>query len=227
MKHLTVAIDGPASSGKSTIAKLVANQRGITYIDTGAMYRAVTLAVLEQQVDLHKEADVKALLQSLTIEFKWVEEIQRIWLNGRDVSELVRTVEVTQQVSEVSANPIVRQELVALQQQMATKESVIMDGRDIGTVVLPNATIKFFFIADVAVRAERRYKENMARGLTTQTLEEIQADIQARDLYDSTREHSPLKQAEDAILIDTSAMTMQEVVETLNQLIEKQISDEK
>lgn len=227
MTHITIAIDGPASSGKSTIAKLLANQKGFTYIDTGAMYRAVTLAVLTQQIDLHDESSLQQLLRTTKIEFKRIDGTQTVWLNDQDVSEKIRTVEVTQHVSEVAAEPLVRERLVAMQQQMATKESVVMDGRDIGTVVLPNATIKFFFVADVAVRAERRYKENMARGLTTQTLEEIQADIQARDLYDSTRKHSPLKQAEDALLVDTSQMTMDEVLATLNQVIEKHILHEK
>ena len=227
MTHITIAIDGPASSGKSTIAKLLANQKGFTYIDTGAMYRAVTLAVLEQQIDLQDESSLKQLLSTTQIEFKRIDGTQTVWLNAQDVSEKIRTVEVTQRVSEVAAEPLVRERLVAMQQQMAMKESVVMDGRDIGTVVLPNATIKFFFVADVAVRAERRYKENMARGLTTQTLEEIKADIQARDLYDSTRKHSPLKQAEDAILVDTSQMTMDEVLVRLNQVIEKHILHEK
>ena len=227
MTHITIAIDGPASSGKSTIAKLLANQKGFTYIDTGAMYRAVTLAVLTQQIDLHDESSLQQLLRTTKIEFKRIDGTQTVWLNDQDVSEKIRTVEVTQHVSEVAAEPLVRERLVAMQQQMATKESVVMDGRDIGTVVLPNATIKFFFVADVAVRAERRYKENMARGLTAQTLEEIQADIQARDLYDSTRKHSPLKQAEDALLVDTSQMTMDEVLATLNQVIEKHILHEK
>ena len=208
MTHLTIAIDGPASSGKSTVAKLLAGQLGITYIDTGAMYRAVTLENLLAQLDLS---------------FRRQDGVQHVYLGEEDVSSAIRSVAVTQAVSEVSAQPQVREALVAMQQAMAAKESVVMDGRDIGTVVLPNASIKFFFVADVAVRAARRYKENLERGMTDQTLAEIEADIEARDLYDSTREHSPLKQAEDAILVDTSHETLDSLLTKLTEMIQKRM----
>lgn len=211
MTNLTIAIDGPASSGKSTIAKEIARQLGITYIDTGAMYRAITLGLLQNNVDFKNHEAVQAQLQQLHLAFKQVANQQHIFLNGADVSEEIRSVIVTENVSAVSAIAIVRAKLVEMQQKMAQQTSVVMDGRDIGTVVLPDAPYKFFFTASAKVRAKRRYQENMAKGLTTQSLEEIEAAIIARDHYDSTREHSPLKQAADAQLIDTSALTIAEV----------------
>lgn len=215
MKHLTIAIDGPASSGKSTIAKQLAERLNITYIDTGAMYRAVTLAVLQSKIAIKDIDGIHALIPTLEIGFKRIDGLQHTFLNGQDVSEMIRSVTVTQAVSEISAMPFVREQLVAQQQAMAQQESVVMDGRDIGTVVLPKADYKFYFIADVAVRAQRRYQENIAKGLTTQTLEELKADIEARDLYDSTREVSPLRPAEDAIHINTSHDTIEQVTQKL------------
>lgn len=169
MTHLTIAIDGPASSGKSTVAKLLAGQLGITYIDTGAMYRAVTLAAQRQGVSVEDQLALENLLAQLDLSFRRQDGVQHVYLGEEDVSSAIRSVAVTQAVSEVSAQPLVREALVAMQQAMAAKESVVMDGRDIGTVVLPNASIKFFFVADVAVRAARRYKENIERGMTDQS----------------------------------------------------------
>ena len=220
MTHLTIAIDGPASSGKSTVAKLLAGKLGITYIDTGAMYRAVTLAAQRQGVSVEDQAALENLLAQLDLSFRRQEGVQHVYLGEEDVSSAIRSVAVTQAVSEVSAQPQVREALVAMQQAMAAKESVVMD---IGTVVLPNASIKFFFVADVAVRAARRYKENLERGMTDQTLAEIEADIEARDLYDSTRKHSPLKQAEDAILVDTSHETLDSLLTKLTEMIKKRM----
>ncbi len=208
MTHLTIAIDGPASSGKSTVAKLLAGQLGITYIDTGAMYRAVTLAAQRQGVSVDDQAALENLLAQLDLSFRRQDGVQHVYLGEEDVSSAIRSVAVTQAVSEVSAQPQVREALVAMQQAMAAKESVVMDGRDIGTVVLPNASIKFFFVE---------------RGMTDQTLAEIEADIEARDLYDSTREHSPLKQAEDAILVDTSHETLDSLLAKLTEMIQKRM----
>lgn len=221
MEHLTIAIDGPASSGKSTIAKQLAERLEITYIDTGAMYRAVTLAVLKKQLKFIDITQIKELLTTLEIVFKRVNGVQHTFLNGQDVSEEIRSVEVTQSVSEISAMAFVREQLVAQQQAMAKHESVVMDGRDIGTVVLPQAHYKFYFIADVEVRAQRRYQENIAKGITTQTLEQLKADIEARDLYDSTREVSPLRPADDAIHINTSNDTIEQVTQKLLTYIQK------
>lgn len=220
MTKLTIAIDGPASSGKSTIAKEVAHQLGITYIDTGAMYRGITLALIERNIPFNDVEKIVDLMNQTKMEFKIIEGSQHLFLEGVDVSEAIRSVDVTQNVSEVSAIPEVRTHLVTLQQKMAEATSVVMDGRDIGTVVLPNAPHKFFFTASPQVRALRRYKENMAKGLTSQTLEEIEAAIIERDRYDSTREHSPLKQADDAILIDTGDLTIDETVTQIIQKIE-------
>ena len=187
------------------------------------MYRAVTLAAQHQGVSVDDQAALENLLAQLDLSFRRQDGVQHVYLGEEDVSSAIRSVAVTQAVSEVSAQPQVREALVAMQQAMAAKESVVMDGRDIGTVVLPNASIKFFFVADVAVRAARRYKENLERGMTDQTLAEIEADIEARDLYDSTREHSPLKQAEDAILVDTSHETLDSLLTKLTEMIQKRM----
>lgn len=221
MKKITIAIDGPASSGKSTIAKEVAQRLGIAYVDTGAMYRGITLALIEQKISFDDVDKIVALMKQIKMEFKIIEESQHLFIEGEDVSEKIRSVEVTENVSEVAAIPEVRQHLVSLQQRMAEASSVVMDGRDIGTVVLPNAPYKFFFTASPHVRALRRYKENMAKGLTSQSLTEIEAAIIERDRYDSTREHSPLRKADDAILVDTSDLTIDETVEKIIQNVEK------
>lgn len=221
MKKITIAIDGPASSGKSTIAKEVAQRLGIAYIDTGAMYRGITLALIEQNIPFADVDQIVALMNQIKMEFKIIEGSQHLFIEGEDVSEKIRSVEVTENVSEVAAIPEVRQHLVSLQQRMAEVSSVVMDGRDIGTVVLPNAPYKFFFTASPQVRALRRYKENMAKGLTSQSLDEIEAAIIERDRYDSTREHSPLRKADDAILVDTSDLTIDEIVINIIQYVEK------
>ena len=221
MKKLTIAIDGPASSGKSTIAKEVAQRLGIAYVDTGAMYRGITLALIEQKISFDDVDKIVELMKQIKMEFKIIEESQHLFIEGEDVSEKIRSVEVTENVSEVAAIPEVRKHLVSLQQRMAEASSVVMDGRDIGTVVLPNAPYKFFFTASPHVRALRRYKENMSKGLTSQSLTEIEAAIIERDRYDSTREHSPLRKADDAILVDTSDLTIDETVEKIIQNVEK------
>lgn len=215
MKNIQVAIDGPASSGKSTVAKLIAQSKGYTYIDTGAMYRAVTLAVIRHQVDLDDMRTLSNLLNQLDIKFKWENGQQETYLNGENVTLEIRSAQVTSQVSAVSALSQVRDHLVAQQQAMAIRESVIMDGRDIGTVVLPDADFKFFLVASPRVRAERRFLEDQKRGILNQTLEELEEAIIQRDHLDSTRKVSPLVQASDAILIDTSNLSIEEVVKTI------------
>ncbi|MBF6626476.1 (d)CMP kinase [Tuanshanicoccus lijuaniae] len=212
MNTFTIAIDGPASSGKSTIAKLVAQTLNITYIDTGAMYRGVTLAVLRAGIDVTDEEKILALLPALRLNFRLIEGVQYLYLDDEDISESIRSVEVTENVSAVSAIEGVRQHLVTMQQAIAAEQPVVMDGRDIGTVVLKDSPYKFFFVASPKVRAQRRYKENMAKGLTSQTLAEIEQAIIERDRLDSTRIHSPLKKADDAIELDTGEMTIDEVV---------------
>lgn len=213
MKNNNIAIDGPASSGKSSVAKLVAERLGYTYIDTGAMYRGVTLAVLDQKIDINDSMAVQDLLKTIEIHFQRTQDGQDLYVNGKNVSRDIRSQEVTDFVSEVSAIEAVRHHLVQMQQAMAKDTDVVMDGRDIGTVVLPDANYKFFFTASPEVRAQRRYEENMAKGISSQSLEEIKQAIIARDHYDSNREISPLKQAEDAIAVDTSHMSLNQVVD--------------
>lgn len=214
-----IAIDGPSSSGKSTVAQIIAKRLGITYIDTGAMYRAVTVAVLEKNVDINNDEEIENLLKDIEIQFKWVDNQQHIYLGDKDVTEEIRSTEVTSNVSAVSAIKAVRELLVDLQREIASNNSVAMDGRDIGTVVLPSADYKFFFTADARVRAKRRYEENKALGRLDQTLEELTELIIKRDEYDSNREISPLKKAEDATVIDSTHMTIDEMVESVLSLI--------
>lgn len=222
---ITIAIDGPAASGKSTIAKQIAKRLNITYIDTGAMYRGVTLAVLRQNIAVDDVKQIRTILRDIQLSFKFVNGVQHLFLNKEDVEEAIRSVEVSQNVSAVSALDFVREDLVERQRIMAEEHSVIMDGRDIGTVVLPDADFKFFFIASPEIRAQRRYEENIARGITSQSFEELKADIIRRDEYDSTREHSPLKQADDAIAVDTGQGSIEENIETvLNYLKEAEQS---
>lgn len=212
-----VAIDGPASSGKSTIAKKIAKRLNYVYIDTGAMYRAVTYLLLKEGVPTFDIERITEIIEQTDFAFRKVGDEQILLLNGMDVGDLLRSEEVTAKVSEVSAIEEVRKLLVDIQRRMAEAENVVMDGRDIGTVVLPNAQYKFYFVADPMIRAERRYKENMERGLSEQSLEEIHEAIVARDHYDSNRAISPLRQAEDAVVIDSSHLTIEEVTaEVLN-----------
>lgn len=218
---ITIAIDGPAASGKSTIAKQIAKKLNITYIDTGAMYRGVTLAILKRGIEVENVQEIRNILNNIELDFNFVNGVQHLFLDGQDAEEEIRSIEVSQNVSAVSALDFVREKLVELQRKMAEKQSVVMDGRDIGTVVLPKADFKFFFIASPEIRAQRRYDENIARGINTQTFEELKQDIIRRDEYDSTREHSPLKQADDAIAVDTGLLSIEENVEHVLSLIQK------
>ena len=218
---ITIAIDGPAASGKSTIAKQIAKKLNITYIDTGAMYRGVTLAILKRGIEVENVQEIRNILNNIELDFNFVNGVQHLFLDGQDVEEEIRSIEVSRNVSAVSALDFVREKLVDLQRKMAEKQSVVMDGRDIGTVVLPKADFKFFFIASPEIRAQRRYDENIARGINTQTFEELKQDIIRRDEYDSTREHSPLKQADDAIAVDTGLLSIEENVEYVLSLIQK------
>lgn len=218
--NYAIAIDGPAASGKSTVAKQIAERLNITYIDTGAMYRGVTLAVLNQHVSLEDTEAIREILKTLDFEFRYIDASQHLCLNGEDVSQAIRSVLVSQNVSAVSALDFVREDLVEKQRQMAESTSVVMDGRDIGTVVLPEAEYKFFFVASPDVRAQRRYDENIKRGLTEQSFEELRTDIIKRDDYDSTRTHSPLKKAEDAIEIDTGDLSIEENVQAVLSYVE-------
>ena len=207
-----IAIDGPAGAGKSTIAKLVAAKLGFIYVDTGAMYRAMALYFLENGIQPEDEAKVSAACGQIDISLRYQDGVQQVILNGRDVSGKIRTEAVGNAASVVSAYRAVRQALLALQQNLAKTSNVIMDGRDIGTCVLPNAQTKIYLTASSHVRAIRRYKELTEKGQMC-NLEEIEQDIIDRDYRDMHREISPLTQAADAVLLDSSAMTIDQVVD--------------
>ena len=217
---MQVAIDGPASSGKSTISKLIAKKNHFVYLDTGAMYRVVTLAVLKNQISLDDHRAIEQLVQTIEISFSMQDGKQSVFMNGEDVTDEIRSVEVTRNVSAVSALKEVRTRLVHLQREIAENHSIIMDGRDIGTVVLPQAEIKIFLVASVEERAKRRFIENQEKGIEM-SYEELVEDIRRRDHIDSTRKESPLKKAEDAIEIDTTTMTIDDVVKTVTALIQE------
>lgn len=213
-KTIQIAIDGPASAGKSTVAKILAKKNSFIYCDTGAMYRALTLAALDSNINLESESELMTLLKELTIDFSQQEDGQHVFLNKKDVSFEIRSNDVTNAVSKVSAYKNIREEMVVRQQKIAESNSIVMDGRDIGTVVLPKADLKIFLVASVEERAERRYKENITKGIET-NFEALKKEIADRDHYDSTRKNSPLIQAEDAILVDTSGLTIEEVVKSI------------
>ena len=212
---IAVAIDGPAAAGKSTIAKKVAEQLGLVYIDTGAMYRAYTWYCLNHGINCEDEAACVAAIPDVKIELK----ADRVVLcNGVDVTRAIRLADVSFNVSFIATYKDIRLALVDLQRKMAEHDSVIMDGRDIGTYVLPNAEVKIYQIASVECRAKRRYDENVEKGIPC-TLEEIEEDVRRRDYIDSHRDFAPLRQAEDAICLDTSDMTIDEVVEAVIKII--------
>ncbi|MDD7050313.1 MAG: (d)CMP kinase [Lachnospiraceae bacterium] len=214
----SVAIDGPAGAGKSTIAREIAGRMNFIYVDTGAMYRAMALYLLRLNIDPGNKEKVEEYCQKADISIAYDQGEQVVLLNGERVNELIRREEVGNMASATSAYGVVREKLVALQQKLAESEAVVMDGRDIGTCVLPHADVKIFLTASSAVRAKRRYDELAARGQECD-LEEIEADIVERDRRDMEREISPLRQAEDAVLVDTSRMAVEEVVDTIMELI--------
>ena len=215
-----VAIDGPAGGGKSTVAKAVAKEQGFIYVDTGAMYRAMALYFIRNEIDSSDEAAICARLNEIEIALTYEDGVQQVILNGENVSGLIRTDLVSMTTSNISKYRLVREKMVELQHEIARTADVVMDGRDIGTVVLPNADIKLYLTASSRVRAERRYKEMVEKG-TTQTLDEVEQDIIARDYQDMHRENSPLTQAEDALYFDTSDMTQKQVVETISKMIKE------
>ena len=206
-----IAIDGPAGAGKSTIAKRVAKELSFIYVDTGAMYRAVALYLLRNEIDGTDAEAVAGNCQSAEVSIRYENGEQVVILNGENVNQYIRTEEVGNMASKTSANPAVRAHLLNLQRNLAAKNDVVMDGRDIGTVVLPDAQEKIYLTASVETRAQRRYDEYLAKGESAD-LEEIKKDIENRDHQDMTREISPLRQAEDAVLVDSSLMNIDEVV---------------
>lgn len=219
---ISVAIDGPAGAGKSTMAKGVAEKFGYIYVDTGALYRTIGLYVMRKGVDTTDAEGVTNLLSDINIDLKFENNTQQVILNGENVSNLIRTPEVSMAASNVSAIPAVRSYLFDLQKNMAVKHDVIMDGRDIGTVVLPNADVKIFLTASPEERANRRFKEMIEKGQSV-TYEDVLNDIKRRDYNDSNREIAPLKPAEDAIALDTTFYTLEESIEKIENIIKEAI----
>ena len=217
-----IAIDGPAGAGKSTIAKLVAARLGFIYIDTGAMYRAMGLFFNENGQWPTRSDDITALAGKADISIAYKDGVQRIYLNDRDVSDSIRSENAGMSASRVSALPEVREKLVELQRELAKKENVVMDGRDIGTVVLPNATLKIFLTADVGVRAQRRLLQLQAKGEMAD-IASVEEDLKQRDYNDSTRKASPLKQAQDAVLLDTSNLSIEETADAIIKMAEERM----
>jgi len=217
-KHMAVAIDGPSGAGKSTISRILAKELGFVYVDTGALYRAVGYYIDPKDADT-----VVAALTDLTLEMRYVGGEQQVLVNGADVGGYIRTPEVSMAASAVSALPPVRQFLLDTQRRIAATENVIMDGRDIGTVVLPQAELKIFLTATAEDRAQRRFAELQEKGIAT-TFEEVLADMQKRDYDDSHRAAAPLKQADDARLVDTTGFTLEQSVATLKGLVEEMMA---
>ena len=209
-----VAIDGPAGAGKSTIAKLVAKEKGYIYVDTGAMYRGLAIHFLDKGIQPQETEKVIEACKDAEVTIAYEDAVQHVYLNGKDISSRLRNEEVGNMASVTSAIPEVRKKLLELQQNLAKTQNVIMDGRDIGTCVLPHADVKVYLTASVETRAKRRYQALQEKGEDC-TLEEIAHDIEERDRRDMTREIAPLKQAEDAVLVDSSDMTIAEVVKTI------------
>lgn len=211
---INVAIDGPAGAGKSTIAKKLAKELDYIYVDTGAMYRAMALYMIEQKTDIQHMDTVRSACDAITIDIRYSDGEQQVILNGRNVNDFIRTEAVSEMSSKISAIPEVRAKLLSLQRSLAAASNVIMDGRDIGTCVLPNAQLKIFLTASVEVRAKRRYDELAAKGEQC-NLAEIEKDISERDYRDMHREIAPLKAAEDAVMLDSSDLNIDEVVEAI------------
>ena len=224
-KRISIAIDGPAAAGKSTIAKMVAKNLNYTYIDTGAMYRAMALFGIENNINLESEKEkLVSMLDDVDIEIRYIDDSQRVFLNGTDVSQSIRQEMVSVGAPNAAVIPQVREKLVELQRKMAKSDNVIMDGRDICSYVLPNADVKIFLTASSDARAKRRYDELTAKGIECE-FEKIKADMEYRDKNDSQRTVAPLKKADDATLIDTTDYDFDESVEAVLTLIRKRVEE--
>ncbi|MCR4628908.1 MAG: (d)CMP kinase [Bacillota bacterium] len=215
---ISIAIDGPAGAGKSTIAKKLAEKMNYIYVDTGAMYRTIALFFLQKGVSGDDAGTIASMVDDIDIAITYEDGVQQLFLNGVNVTGQIRTAEVSRMASQTSAHGPVRKKLVELQRKIASENNVIMDGRDIGTAVLPNAEVKIYLTASSRVRAERRYREFLEKG-TDMTLDEVEKEIIERDHQDMTRAISPLVQAEDAVLVDSSDMTLEEVIETIETIV--------
>ncbi|MDD4156671.1 MAG: (d)CMP kinase [Candidatus Cloacimonetes bacterium] len=220
---MIIAIDGPAASGKSTTAKLIAEKLNFIYIDTGAMYRAVALYALKNNLDISNHKNLIKIINSITIRFERINNENHIFLNNIDVTSEIRLPEITKLSSNIATKKIIRDKMVEIQRLLAINQKIIMDGRDIGTVVFPNANYKFFLTASIETRALRRLNEQLTKGIVS-NLEDIKNDLIWRDKNDSEREFSPLKKAEDAIEVDTSNMTIEEQVKYILKVLQGDIA---
>ncbi|HOV25410.1 MAG TPA: (d)CMP kinase [Pseudobacteroides sp.] len=220
-ENISIAIDGPAGAGKSTIAKMISKEMGIVYLDTGAMYRTVALKAIRDRISTDDRDSLSKMVANIDISVKYVDGEQFIYLDGEDVTSKIRTPEISIGASNVAVVPEVRIKMVELQRQIALKTSVVMDGRDIGTYVLPDAKFKFFLTASVEERALRRYNEQVAKGYKDISLESVKKDIEYRDKNDSSREFAPLSKAQDAIEIDTTSLTIDEVAQKIIGIIKE------
>lgn len=216
----SIALDGPAGAGKSTIAKMVSEKKGCFYVDTGAIYRAMGLFMTENGITAEQTGRIAEKCREANVKVTYEDGVQQVFLNGENVNGKIRTEEIGRMASASAAVPAVREWLIDLQRDLAKIHDVIMDGRDIGTCVLPDATVKIYLTASVDVRAKRRYEEYIAKGEKC-TLEGIKEDVAARDYQDMTRKIAPLKQAEDAVVVDSSDMTVEEVVERILEICAK------
>lgn len=221
-KKISIAIDGPAAAGKSTVAKIIAKELSYIYVDTGAMYRALTYKALQLSLDLESEEQILDALQNANIELRPSEIGQLVFIDNNDVTEKIREHDVTNSVSIVSRHRKVREDMVRRQQSLANSGGVVMDGRDIGTHVLPDAEVKIFLLASVDERAERRHQENLSKGFQSD-LEQLKLEIAQRDKLDSEREVAPLRKAEDAIEIDTTSLGIEEVVAKIMDVVKERI----
>ncbi len=222
MQVYSIAIDGPAGAGKSTIAKQVASRLSFIYVDTGAMYRAVGLFFYEKGILPDDTVSIEAELPNIHIAITYVDGEQQVILNDRNVNELIRTTDASRLASAISVHPCIRRKMVSLQQELAENTSVVMDGRDIGTHVLPHATLKVYLDANVDVRANRRWMELKSKGESID-LESLKLEIHNRDMQDMNREFAPLKQAEDAVVVDSSDLTIDEVVRAIIELYKEKL----
>jgi cytidylate kinase len=221
-KKISIAIDGPAAAGKSTVAKQIAEQLAYIYIDTGAMYRSLTYKALQKEIDLYNEENLSTILAETSIELQPSDDGQLVFLDGENVTDEIRSNSVTNNVSHVASHRLVREDMVQRQKEMAQNGGVVMDGRDIGTQVLPHAEVKIFLLASVEERAKRRFDENVKKGIET-NLEQLMNEIEQRDKLDTEREVSPLIKAHDAIKIDTTSLSILQVVDKIMTIVHERI----